>query len=88
MPDLFRGRPIRMGEGMTASPVVHFVAFRGDEWWSAVRIWGRPTFIHRGWDRQAKGEIEEGDMVIFARGTEADEPSRWNYPDVDEPRLD
>lgn len=66
------------------TPAVHFVGFRGEEYWSAVRIWGRPSFIHRGWDRRAQREIAPGDVVIFAKGTDADPPKEFNYNDLDE----
>lgn len=35
----------------------HFVGFRDDRCWSAVRAFGRPDFIHIGWDRRARHEI-------------------------------
>ena len=34
-------------------PAVHFVGFRDERYWSAVKVWGRPSFIHRGWDMRA-----------------------------------
>jgi len=71
------------------TPCVHFVGFRGEEYWSAVRVWGRPDFIHMGWDRRALREIEEGDTVIFAKGTERDAfpvnprtGREMNFPDL------
>lgn len=68
-------------------PALHFVGFRGEEFWSAVRIWGRPDFIHRKWDQRARREIGPGDTIIFATGSEADPPSRWNGQDIEEPTL-
>lgn len=62
-------------------PCLHFVAFRGDEWWSALRVWGRPDFVHPRWDTRAQREIAQGDTIVFARGTEADQPSRQNATD-------
>ncbi|GAB4071807.1 hypothetical protein KHC28_00530 [Ancylobacter sonchi] len=70
-------------DGVT--PALHFVAFRGDEFLSAVRLWGRPDFIHRKWDQRARREIAPGDTIIFAAGSEADPPSRFNGNDIDEP---
>lgn len=57
---------------MCVTPALHFVGFRGEEWWSAVRIWGQPDFIHRHWDARAKfgGELHPSDTVIFAKGDE------------------
>lgn len=61
---------------------VHFIGFRGDEYTSAVRIFGLPDFIHPGWDRWARIEIMPGDIAVFARGTFDDEPSQFGFPDV------
>lgn len=61
---------------------VHFVGFRGDEYISAIRVWGPPDFIHIGWDLRARREIAEGDTVVFARGDDRQEPSRHSYPDI------
>lgn len=70
---------------MIAGRCVHFIRFRGDEYWSAVRVWGRPDFIHRAWDRRAAREIlPEHDILIFAQGDEHQAPARWNGDDIDE----
>lgn len=65
-------------------PAVHFVGFRDDRYWNAVRIWGRPHFIHRGWDIRARWETADGDTVIFAKGTADDPPNVRNFHDIDE----
>lgn len=69
------------GGGATA---LHFVGFRGEEFWSAVRIWGRPDFFHRWWDTRARREIAAGDTIVFASGDEAQAPSRFTAPDIEE----
>jgi hypothetical protein len=66
---------------MTYRPAVHFIRFRGDEYHSAVRIWGRPDFIHRLWDANAKREIAPGDIAIFARGTDQDPLAPFSFND-------
>jgi len=33
---------------------IHFVGFRNDRYWNAVRIWGFPDFIHPRWDVRAR----------------------------------
>jgi len=48
--------------------MIHFVWFRGDEYLSAVRVWGQPDFVHMGWDSRARREIADGDTVVFAKG--------------------
>lgn len=63
---------------------LHFVWFRGDEYPRAVRIWGVPDFIHRGWDRRARREIMAGDTVVFARGEFDQQPADRNFNDIDE----
>ena len=60
---------------------LHFVSFRDDAYLRACRVFGQPDFIHPRWDRRARREIGEGDIVVFATGTEHDEPSRFNAPD-------
>lgn len=57
--------------------LVHFIGFRGEEFWSAVRVFGRPDFYHRTWDARAAmgGERGPDDVLVFARGT-ADDPPR------------
>lgn len=63
-------------------PIVHFVGFRGDEYNRAMRVWGRPHYVHIRWDRRAQRDIGEDDIVVFAKGTADDEPSKWNGPDI------
>ena len=63
---------------------LHFVWFRGDEYWRAVRVFGEPDFIHRGWDRRAKREIMPGDTVVFARGEFDQKPAERNFNDIEE----
>lgn len=62
-------------------PCLHFIGFRGDEYWSAVRIFGRPDFVHRYWDYRAIGDIAPGDTVVFATGTERDLPNVYAFND-------
>lgn len=71
-----------MPDSATTEGAIHFVGFRGDEWWSAIRIWGRPHFIHIGWDQRAQREIIPGDIVVFAQGDYDQPVSRYNYPDL------
>ncbi len=48
--------------------LVHFVGFRDDRYWNAVRVWGPPDFIHRTWDVYAANDVATGDIVILATG--------------------
>ena len=63
-------------------PCIHFVGFRGEEYNSAVKIWGKPDFFHKIWDYRAVGDIVPGvDTVIFAKYSPDDKPSEYSYDD-------
>jgi hypothetical protein len=68
----------------TRIPGLHFVWFRGEEYWAAVKIWGRPSFIHMGWDLRAQRDIADGDVVIFARGDYNQDPKPRSFSDTTE----
>lgn len=55
---------------MSERPITHFVGFKGEEWFSAVKIWGQPHFIHRHNDARVQTEVADGDLVIYANGSE------------------
>jgi hypothetical protein len=65
------------------APAVHFVGFRANEYWSAVRIWGPPAFIHRRNDPRMRRELHPTDTIVFANGAEA-RPVDRNSNDLDE----
>lgn len=69
----------------TPRPALHFVGFRGDEYNSARRIWGRPDYIHIGWDLRAQREIAAGDVVVLAKGSPDRQPRQRSFPDIIEP---
>lgn len=48
--------------------LVHFVGFRDDRYWNAVRVFGLPNMIHEAFDRYAADEVAPGDLVVFAEG--------------------
>ena len=50
---------------------LHFVGFKGEEYHSAVRVWGLPDFYHRQNDHRVAGDVAFNDMVVFANGAEA-----------------
>jgi hypothetical protein len=50
---------------------LHFVGFKDDRYNTAVKVFGKPDFIHRFWDRRAQREIAEGDVIVFAKGDES-----------------
>ena len=52
--------------------MLHFVGFRGDEYLSAIKVWGKPDFFHRVFDDRVRfgGEVGDGDTVVFANGFE------------------
>lgn len=61
--------------------MLHFVRFRDDRWHNAVKVFGRPDFIHRHWDARAVCEVCEGDVVVFATGDENSEVTPFAYDD-------
>ena len=63
--------------------MIHFVGFRGEEYWAAVKVWGKPDFFHRGFDYRMNREIDfSKDTVVFAKGCEQKGQQRYSYPDI------
>ena len=65
--------------------VVHFVGFRGEEYWSAVKVFGKPTFIHRWHDHRMYGDVAKADTLIF--GPKADPAHVAEFSDQDHERF-
>lgn len=63
---------------------LHFVGFRDDRYWSAVKAFGLPDIYHRRWDHRAKAEIMPGDVAVFAVGSIEDEPTPYGWDDSHE----
>ncbi len=68
---------------------VHFVGCRDDSYNNAVRVFGRPHFVHRYWDRRAVGDVAPGDTVVFARAKDWDrfvtnQPSEYSFNDSEQ----
>lgn len=61
---------------------VHFVGFRDDRYWNAVRIRGEPDFVHISWDRYATPDMAPGDIVVFAKGGWTQAPKPFGGPDI------
>jgi hypothetical protein len=59
---------------------VHFVGFRGEEFWSAVKVFGRPDFVHKWHDHRMWGDVGEGDTIVFARAKD-ETVSQWTWQD-------
>lgn len=64
--------------------VVHFVGFKDDRYWNAVKVFGPPHYIHPGWDMRARREIAPDDLVIFADGPADQQPRVKSYSDINE----
>lgn len=52
--------------------MMHFVGFRGEEYWAAVKVFGYPDFFHRWNDKRLWTEVAESDIVVFANNAETD----------------
>lgn len=63
-------------------PMVHFVGFRDDRYWNAVRTWGRPDFVHITFDRYAAQDMAPCDTVVFAKDDWTQEPRSFSGPDL------
>lgn len=63
--------------------MLHFVRFdRFDQRYSnAVAVFGQPDFLHRLWDRRARREIADDDMIVFAKGDADQGLSPYNGDD-------
>jgi hypothetical protein len=61
--------------------MMHFVGFKDNRWFNAVRVFGKPDFIHRRWDYRAVSEVCDGDTVIFADGDEHSPIDQYSFDD-------
>ena len=64
---------------------VHFVGFRTDsEYSAAVRVFGKPDFIHLFHDLRMYGDVGEDDIILLgSKGKETPDP---RYSDQDPER--
>lgn len=60
---------------------LHFVGFKDDRYWNAIKTFGLPDFYHRNWDARAKQEIGPDDVAIFAVGDETIAPKSISWDD-------
>ena len=67
-------------------PVTHFIGFKDDRYWNAVKVFGPPHYIHPGWDLRALREIAPDDLVVFAQGSQDQTPRKKSYTDYLEPQ--
>lgn len=72
---------------MPSPVIIHFVGFRDDRYWNAVKVFGPPHFIHPGWDLRAQRDIDDNDLVIFANGEYDQVPRVRSFNDIDERYL-
>jgi len=61
---------------------VHFVGFRGDEYFRAIKVFGPPTFIHITHDKRAVAEFMEEDTVVFGPKADPDHVCKYNGPEI------
>ena len=46
--------------------MLHFVGFKNDRYHAAVKVFGKPDFVHRHYDHRACADFAPGDTVVFA----------------------
>jgi len=69
--------------------IVHFFGFRGNEYNSAVRIWGQPDFIHPVHDRRAYVEYDpNNDIGIFANKETEEKIHKYRREYADMKKVD
>lgn len=62
--------------------MLHFVGFRDDRYWNAIKVFGQPDFVHQRWDWRTLQEYDpETDTIIFATGDETWRLARYSYDD-------
>ena len=68
---------------MTVRPCMHFVGFKDDRVYNAVKVFGPPDFWHRKWDKRAVDEVvvENGDWAVFATGDEFSPTDPYGFDD-------
>ncbi len=49
---------------------LHFVGFKNERFYNAIKVFGKPDFIHRFWDNRAVAEVQPDDVVVFADSNE------------------
>jgi hypothetical protein len=61
---------------------VHFVGFKNSfQLHQAMKVFGKPDFMHRKWDVRAKHEVMANDVAVFATGTAADHAIHPSFDD-------
>lgn len=60
---------------------VHFIGFRGDEYLSAVKVFGPPDFIHLIHDNRMYGDIGAGDILVFGPKANPNKISEYSWQD-------
>jgi hypothetical protein len=64
---------------------VHFVGFRGDEYTSAVKVFGKPDFVHYHFDRRAIADFAPGDIVVFGPKADPEHVVPFAFDDSNQP---
>ena len=60
---------------------VHFIGIDDSQFQSAVKVWGKPDFIHKWFDRRSLGDIDDDvDVIVFGTKTKLI-PSQWTWQD-------
>ena len=62
--------------------MIHFIGFRNEEYWSAVKIWGKPDFVHLTHDRRLYGDVDaERDTLVFGPKADPDYVCPFSWQD-------
>lgn len=75
---------LTLAEACETLPIVHFVGFRDDRYWNAVKVFGRPHYVHPGWDLRARRDVHPLDTIVFAEGEADQTPRVKSFSDIRE----
>lgn len=60
---------------------MHFIGFRGEEYCSAVRVWGQPDFVHLIHDHRLYGDVGPDDVLVFGPKADPAVISEYSWQD-------
>jgi len=60
---------------------IHFIGFRGEEYNSAIKVFGKPDFIHMSHDNRMYGDVDETDILIFGPKADPEYISKYSWQD-------
>ena len=61
---------------------IHFIGFRkNEEYWSAVKVWGKPDFVHMIHDKRLYGDVCETDTLVLGSKASPKPHPKYSWQD-------